>query len=75
MDRPKTPKDAEAGDPHFQGDTAHGAKISQTLFWWRVVRRVAILYAFVYGSKFIGKIIKHRGFSFLIPAESNVGGL
>jgi hypothetical protein len=34
-----------------------------------VAGKVGILMAFVFGSKLIGKIIKHRGFSFLASSE------
>jgi len=64
----KSADKAEAMNEPVQGE-----RIPQTMNWWKVVRKVGILMAFVYGSKFVGKIIKHRGFSFLTLSEGNVG--
>jgi hypothetical protein len=50
-------------------------RTSQPLDWWTVAQRVGFLMAFVYGSKFVGKIIKHRGFSFLASSEYDPGAL
>jgi hypothetical protein len=46
---------------------------SQPIDWWTVARKVGILMVFVYGSRFVGRIIANRGFSFLAPSEYNPG--
>jgi hypothetical protein len=43
--------------------------------WWTIARRVGILMIIVYGSRFVGKIMKHRGLSFLAPSEYDPGAL
>jgi len=56
-------------------EPVQGERTPQTMNWWKVVRRVVILMAWVYGSRFLGKIVKHRGFSFLTLSEHNPGTL
>ena len=50
-------------------------RMPQTVNWWTVARKVGIMMAFLYGSKFVGKIIKHRGFSFLISSDYDPAAL
>jgi hypothetical protein len=50
-------------------------RIPQPIDWWMVARRVGILMVIVYGSRFVGNIMKHRGFSFLAPSEYDPGAL
>jgi len=44
-------------------------RMPQTVFWWTVARKVGIMMAILWGSKFVGKIVKHRGFSFLTSSS------
>jgi len=50
-------------------------RIPQPIDWWTIARRVGILMIFVYGPRFVGKIMKHRGFSFLAPSDYDPGAL
>lgn len=50
-------------------------RMPQTVNWWTVARKVGIMMAFLYGSKFVGKIIKHRGFSFFTSSEYDPAAL
>jgi hypothetical protein len=63
-------KDVAASEEAVQKE-----RTTQPIDWWTVARRVGILMAFVYGSRFVGKIIKHRGFSFLVSSEYDPGAL
>jgi hypothetical protein len=50
-------------------------RIPRPIDWWTIARRVGILMVLVYGSRFVGNIMKHRGFSFLAPSEYGRGAL